>query len=365
MSTHRISVRKDREMVQCFKRGKRLWLNYNLDGKRYRKPTGLDDNVKNRKLVQNTIIPQLLTKITTGEIYKKKSKLFEFYGEIYLKQKEKTLRAYHTRLPYFRRVIEHFKGRNIDKITRLDIKDFLLSLNMKSISKRSYKSCINEIFELAVDDGILYTNPALNIRLPKDVKQPVQYFYKYEVEKLLSVATGIMKPYLLLAFNTGMRPEEILGLQFTDIKDKILSISRVRTKGRVDYPKTNNSFRKLAIPQFVIDEIEILKSDSLYLFGDIDDASKLRRKWLKVISDADIDYKRISCARHTFATLMLQEKIVSLNELSGLLGHSSPKVTLAHYSGVIDSSLIDLGEDFALFGHNTDTMQKEKFQIAH
>jgi len=340
-------------------------VNYTLDGKRYRKPTGLDDNAKNRKIVHNIIIPQLLTKFATGEIYKKKSKSFEFYGEIFLRQKERTIRSFTTRLHYFQRVIDYFGDRDIDRITRLDVKDFLLSLNMKSISKRTYKSCINEIFELAVDDGVLVTNPALNIRLPSDVKQPVQYFYKHEVEKLLSVATGIMRPYLLLAFNTGMRPEEILGLQFTDIKDKVLTISRVRTKGRVDYPKTNNSFRKLAIPEFIVNEIESLKSDSLYLFGDIDDASKLRYKWLKVISDADIDYKKVSCARHTFATLMLQEQIVSLNELSGLLGHSSPKVTLAHYSGVIESSLIDLGDNFALFGHNTGTMQNEKFQTAH
>ena len=365
MSTHRISVRKDREMVQCFKRGNKLWINYTLDGKRYKKSTGLDDNAKNRKLVNFTIIPQLLTKIVTGEIYKKKSKSFQFYGEIFLKQKEKYLRAYHTRLPYFLRVLEHFGETDIDKITRLDVKKFLFGLKMKSASKGSYKSCINEIFELAVDDGVLAHNPALNIRLPKDVKSPIRYFYEYEVEKLLRVATGKMKVYLLLAFNTGMRPEEILGLQFTDVKDKIITISRVRTKGRVDYPKTNNSFRKLAIPQFIVDSINQLKSDSLYLFGSMDDSSKLRKPWMKIVNEADVEYRKISSARHTFATIMLQKKLVSLNELSGLLGHSSPKVTLAHYASVIDSSLIDLGENFSLFGHNTVTMEDFEVRNAH
>lgn len=356
MNTHRISVRKDRKVVQCFKRGKKLWLNYSINGERYRKTTGLDANAKNKKIVENTIIPQLLAKIATGEIFKRKSKSFEVYGEIFLRQKERKLRAYEIRKPYFDRVISYFADKDIDSITRLEIKEYLFSLDMKSRSKGVYKSCIGEIFELAVDDGIINNNPALNIRLPHDVKKPVEYFSKDEVEKLLSVATGIMKPYLLLAFNTGMRPEEVLGLKHSDISNRVLTISRVRTKGRVDYPKTNNSFRKLAIPQFIEDELAKLNPDSEFIFDTIDDAGKLRKKWTKVLKDADIPHRKISSARHTFATLMLREKIVSINELSGLLGHSSPKVTLAHYSGVIDSTLINLGENFALFGHNSGTI---------
>lgn len=81
---------------------------------------------------------------------------------------------------------------------------------------------------------------------------------------------------------------------------------------------------------------------------------------MKVLKNAEVEYRKISSTRHTFATIMLQDKVVSLNELSGLLGHSSPKVTLAHYSSVINASLIDLGNDFALFGHNTDTMPTKK-----
>lgn len=159
MEIHRISVRKDRKLVQCFVRGQKLWINYTIDSKRYRKPTGLDDNAKNRKTVSNIIIPQLLTKIATGEIYKKKPKSFSYYGEIFLKYKEKTLRTYIDKLPYFQRVLEHFGDTNIDKITRLDIKEYLNTLIMKSNSKRIYKSCINEIFELAIDDGVLAYNP--------------------------------------------------------------------------------------------------------------------------------------------------------------------------------------------------------------
>ncbi|MGB7402132.1 MAG: tyrosine-type recombinase/integrase [Arcobacter sp.] len=352
-------------MANYFVRGNKLWINYTVDDKRYRKSTGLSDTKQNRKIVEQTIIPQLESKIATGEIYKKKPKTFCYYGNIFLKHKEKSLRAFTQRLPYFERVIEYFKNRNIDTITRLDIKEYLNNLNMKSRSKCIYKSCINEIFELAVDDGVISMNPSLNIKLPNDEKAPVQFFKKEEVEKLLSVATGIMKPYLLIAFNTGMRPEELLGLQFTDIKDNIINIVRVRTKGRVDYPKTKNSFRKVPIAQFIVNEIDKLKSNSLYLFGNFDDAGKLRKRWSRVLKDANVEHKKLSATRHTFATLMLKDNIVSINELSGLLGHSSPKVTLTHYASVIDIGSINLGKNFALFGHDLDTIENKSNYKSH
>lgn len=62
--------------------------------------------------------------------------------------------------------------------------------------------------------------------------------------------------------------------------------------------------------------------------------------------------KKLSCTRHTFATLMLQEHIVSINELAGLLGHSKAKTTLEHYASVIETKNINFGKSFSLFGDN-------------
>jgi len=57
---------------------------------------------------------------------------------------------------------------------------------------------------------------------------------------------------------------------------------------------------------------------------------------------------------------MLKDNIVSINALAGLLGHSSPKVTLEHYASVIESKSVDLGSDFSLFCHKTDILKKDK-----
>ncbi|MCK5109892.1 MAG: tyrosine-type recombinase/integrase [Arcobacteraceae bacterium] len=355
---HSISVRKDgKKMANSFIKDNKIWIDYNVDGKRYRKSTGLSDKASNHKIVNNKIIPELSHKIATGEIFKKKPKTFRYYGEIFLKFKEARLRAYSEREPYFKRLIKVFEDREIDKITRLDVKEYLFSLKMKTHSKGIYKSAIKEIFEIAVDDGVININPAINIKLPPDRKEDIEYFSVEEVNKMINSATGIMKPYLLLAFNTGMRPEEILGLQFQDIQDDYIDIKRVRTKGRIDYPKTKSSFRKIPYPSFIKKEIEVLKNKSLFLFDYIDDAGRLRHQWLKVIKDSGVKYRKLYSTRHTFATLMLKDNIVSLNELAGLLGHSSPKVTLAHYASIINPELVNLGKNFSLFGHDLGTIE--------
>ncbi len=340
--------------------GSMIWLNYYVDGVRIRKSTKLRDTPKNINIVKNQIIPALDIKIATGEIYRKKPKTFEYYGSIFLTVKDSN-KSFLLKKGYFDKVIDYFRGRNIDTITRLDIKEYLIALNIKNKSKTVYKSCIKEIFELAVDDGVLNYNPALSIKLRADERKDIQYYSKEEVNKLLSASNGIMKPYLLIAFNTGMRVGEILGLQIADFKDDgYIHIKRTRTKGMIGNGKTNNAIRKVPYPAFILDEVKQIQTNHIFIFGNIDDASLLRTQWRDVCIDADVPKYKLYSTRHTFATLMLRENIVSINELAGLLGHSSPKVTLEHYASVIQSKNIDLGVNFSLFGQDTVKVDKAK-----
>lgn len=360
MITHGKAVAKKAAKMKHYIRDGIIWLNYYVDGKRYRKSTRLHDTKENLEVVKTKIIPALQTKIATGEIYKTKPKTFRYYGGIFLKSKESN-RTYHLKSPYFQRVIDYFGDRNIDEITRLDIKQYLNSLDMKSKSKNDYKSCTSQIFELAVDDGVIDNNPALNIKLKADRREEVQYYTRDEVGKILSVAQGIIRPYLYIAFNTGMRSGEILGLQLGDFKDDgYIHIRRSRTKGMICNGKNYNAIRKVPYPIYILDEVRSIKSNNLFLFGDIDDSSGMRYQWERVCSDAGVKRHKLYSTRHTFATLMLKEKVVSINELAGLLGHSTPKVTLQHYASVIKADSNSLNKDFSLFRHVLDTVEKEK-----
>lgn len=348
-------------MTTYYLRGAIIWLNYYVDGKRMQKSTKLKNTPQNIKIVKNQIIPALDLRIATGDIYKKKSKTFEYYGSIFLEQKDSN-KSFLLKIGYYNKVIDYFKGQDIDKITRLNIKKYLISLNMKNNSRSVYKSTIKEIFELALDDEVIKFNPALSIKFKSDPKEDIKYYTKEEVNKLLSVAQGVMKPYLLIAFNTGMRIGEILGLQLSDFKDDgYIHIQRTRTKGILGTGKTNNAIRKVPYPLFIYDEVKkIQPKDNVFLFGNMDDAICLRYQWNKVVKDAQVVKYKLYSTRHTFATLMLQDNIVSINELAGLLGHSSPKVTLEHYSSVIEAKNVNLSANFSLFCDNTVTHEDKK-----
>jgi integrase len=306
-------------MTTYYKKGLMIWLNYYVDGVRIRKSTKLKYTFQNIKIVKNQIIPALNIKIATGEIYKKKPKTFEYYGGIFLEQKESN-RSFWQKRNYYLRVIDYFRGNNIDTITRLDVKKYLISLNMKSKSKAEYKNCAKEIFELAVDDGVINFNPALDIRLKPDKKEPIQFYTKEEVQNLLSVATGIIKPYLEIAFNTGMRVSEILGLQLSDFnEDGYIHIKRTRSKGIIGSGKNNNAIRRVPYSKYILDTVKKVQTNHIFIFGYIDDASLLRSQWEHVCKNAGVPRYKLYSTRHTFATLMLKENIVSINEFHSLV----------------------------------------------
>lgn len=359
MSSHGVSVRKGKKMAKIYVRyGDILYIDYMVDGKRKRKCTNLKDTKENRTLIETTILPQLMRMIATGEIHKNKPKTFGHYYVQFLKRKDVNS-SYDKKIHQWGITNQHFKDIDIDKITRLDVKSFILDMPIKSSSKGVYKSALIEIFEMAIDDRIIDTNPAINIKLPTEVKKEVDYFSKEEVKILLSKAEGIMYPYLLLALNTGMRPEEILGLQVGDICDGRIDIKRVRTCGKIKHPKTRNSIRKIPCPEFVIQEVLKAQENHIFIFGDNDDVSKLHERWWKLLTACGFEKRRLYSTRHSFATIMLQDGIVSINELAGLLGHSTPKVTLSHYASVIDAKTIDLGRNFDLFGTISSLSKKE------
>lgn len=358
MSKYGVSVRKDKSMAKIRTRYGNIYIDYMVDGQRIRKATGLPDTKANRDLVERSVFPKLVEMIATGGIHKKKPKNFGYYFNEFLKSKDVN-RSYDAKLPHWNKLNEKFKEIDIDKITRFDVKRYLMDMPIKNNSKGVYKSALQEIFEIAIDDEVIVNNPAVNIRLKSDQKQEVDFFTKEEVNILLENAEGVMLAYLMIAFNTGLRPEEILGLQWGDISDTHINIKRVRTRGHIDHPKTRNSIRSVPYPAFIMDSVKSIYSGSVFIFGDIDDSTGFRCPWRSLLKKTGLRKRKLYNTRHTFATIMLQDRVVSINELAGLLGHSTPKITLSHYASVIEAKTINLGLNFDLFGTFSSPKQNQ------
>lgn len=350
-----VTIKRGNKMTKHYVRGSIIWLNYYVDGVRKQKSTKLMNTPENIKIVTSKIIPSLDAKIATGEIYKKTPKTFEYYGDIFLKQKSEN-NNYKQVKSFTERVVTHFGSLNINEITRLDIKQYLLSLKIKS--KNPFKTVLCGIFELAVDDAVISINPALNIKLPSSAKKVIEYYTPDEAKKLMDTATGILKVYLMLAFNTGMRSGEILGLQLGDFESTHISIKRTRTKGVIGKGKNAYAIRRVPYPSFLLDEVKKIQGNNIFLFGDVDCSGKLDYSWKKCVAKANVKRLRLYCTRHTFATLILKNEVLSINELSGVLGHTSVKTTLDRYASIINPDTIDLGSTFNLYCDTTVTVNK-------
>ena len=158
------------------------------------------------------------------------------------------------------------------------------------------------------------------------------------------------------SFDFVAKKDNIIGLQIADFKDDgFIHIQRTKSKGVIGYGKTNNAIRKVPYSKAVLHEVWKILTNNLFIFHNINDAQNLRIQWSNACKKVGLAKYKLYSTRHTFATLMLKENIVSINELAGLLGHSSPKVTLEHYASIIKPDAVNFTSDFNLYGHDTVT----------
>jgi len=361
MSTHIKAVAQIKESNKVTMYNKRgfLYLNFMLDGKRKQKALKMEDTPQNRKVVQKEIIPQLQKKIALGEYgqEKKEAKTFKFYSDIFLGQKEKTIKTFLNKLHMYKKVIKFFENDNVKDINRLKIKQYISSINGTSETKADYLAVIREVLNYALDDEEIANNPAIGITVTKERRETkIDFFTKEEVEALLSDKVDKeLNRYLHIAFNTGARPEEIIALKHTDFKNGFIYFNRVKTKGLIDnIMKTSGSKRAVPCNISPID-LKDSNSKSFELFPNIRDVESFRNRWASLLKRNNIAHRGISNCRHTFATHLLRDGIVSINELSGLLGHSRVSTTLNKYASVIDSKDTQVAKKLLNFGYHSVT----------
>lgn len=226
---------------------------------------------------------------------------------------------------------------------------------------RHVHNLFSSALKQAVKWKMLIQNPCDLCELPRMEKTEMKYFTPKETAKFLKAAQGDKYfAVFLIAIETGMRPEEYLGLQWKDIdfKKKVLTVRRafVVCKGGgfiFTEPKTKKSRRSIPLSNSVINALKDhrrkqlearLKLGANYQNFDLVFASdigtpllhqNLTRRHFKPIRDnAKLPKIRLYDLRHTTATLLLSAgenpKVVSER-----LGHASIVLTLDTYSHVL------------------------------
>ena len=271
-------------------------------------------------------------------------------------------------------------GMKISLIKSIQIQRYYNKLYQQGKSSKTIKALNNFLktfFNYAVDEGYLAKNPCTGKKIvipgtPEEkIEAEIETFTDEEIKKIKEALKGHrLKVLFLLAFGTGLRQGELLGLKWTDIdfEKKELRVQRmikqvtiIDEKGNRKYktieqiPKTKNSIRTVPIPSSLIPMLkehknrqreEKLKAGSAYLndvekgyvftteLGNTIDASNLLKTYKKILNRAGVPYRKFHAIRHTYATKLF-ERGVPLKTVSELLGHSNISITANIYTHVI------------------------------
>jgi integrase len=257
----------------------------------------------------------------------------------------------------------HLGETKVREITRGAIRDVLVALRELGLSKRTAgmaRATLSVILSDAADDGIVTSNPALELgrgrrkradtQTAREKAEKVRPLTEQELELFLATAET-KTPRFAAAFwcqaRAGLRPSEAmaLSLEDPDFAEAQLRVERTMYKQRAGVGKKGFARRVDMSPrlaarlreQVVRRKAQNLKrqwtSDLLCIgkTGEPLDLPNMGRAFRTVLKTAGISTQHSPYdLRHTFATTLLR-KTKDLPYVARQLGHSRPTTTLQWY----------------------------------
>lgn len=240
-------------------------------------------------------------------------------------------------------------------------------------------------FEYAVQEGYSHKNPCQYITIPKsenfnfDETNDLDFDF-FEYDELLKIIHECQLrisnkdtdyfPYLVLfSLSSGLRLGEATGLQRKYFHDYVVNVRKELAKvkifkdnkfDRYEYKlisvKTKSSIRDVTMPSIFWDEIntyintilkDIYKKNNIVfdenslIFVNSEcnfiDQSNLRKKWVKLLSYLNIEYRKWHRLRASFACLLFNQG-VDIKTVQELLGHKDINTTINIYLKIFPES---------------------------
>ncbi len=260
-------------------------------------------------------------------------------------------------------------SRRLSEIKLRDIQKLYNKLTAAGRSPRTVRyvhAILTSAFSSAIKWHMLSVNPCSHADLPKKVHTEMKAFSRVEAKRFLEACkTDRLGSMFAFALESGMRPEEYLGLKWSDLDFEKCTATVQRTlvrrksKGGGWYfgePKTAKSRRTVPMGKEIFAELRSLRSAQLELmmklgteyerndlvfatdstnFGKPLDLKNIRnRNFARILKAADLEGFRVYDLRRNMATLMLAEG-VNPKMVSERLGHANIALTMDTYSHVL------------------------------
>jgi len=265
----------------------------------------------------------------------------------------------------------------IRKITTSEIESVINEL-LESMSFSTMVNCyakFRAVLNYAVRQGYIKTNPCNKIDLKKDPNEKKKEMKYWTVEQFNKFIVNEEKEVFHLLFTNqfymGMRIGEALALQWKDVDliNNTIKISKTWSNAlrKATTPKTNNSYRIITMPQFLVDEYKTFKEKihakaDDYIFGTtqpfyvnrVQDELKrvIRITNIKLQKDEQIPIIRTHDLRHSCASYMINNMVTdgivnfSVYDIAKRLGDNLDTVlsVYAHWLPQADKGIVQFME---------------------
>ncbi|WHH58440.1 site-specific integrase [Petroclostridium sp. X23] len=234
---------------------------------------------------------------------------------------------------------------------------------LDTASIKKVHTVLNQAFNQAIRNGIVYINPVTAAAVPKQKKNKVRILSKQEQKKFTEACDKINNVYTeLLSFllETGLRIGEALALikDNVSLEDEEITIANtahrirnyegtgLKTKINIGDVKTDSGYRKVPLTSKAYNilehRLEVTKSEFVFCAnnGSILQERNVRRTIDRIKKDTKLKDMTAHTLRHTFATRMLEAGL-PLKVASEILGHKSIQITADIYMHVLPNTKKD------------------------
>jgi integrase len=192
---------------------------------------------------------------------------------------------------------------------------------------------LSRIFSLAVERGLIQTNPCKGVKLSSVGRIVTRYLTSEEEDRLLAVLASPrrerLRNVLLIGLHTGLRRTEILTLHKSqvDLARNIIELQAHQTKGK--------KFRAVPISETLrplLVELCANVSASGYLFENPKTGkpiTDIKKGWAAALRNAGIAHIRFHDIRHTFGTRAVDGG-APLSAVKDVMGHADIRTTMRY-----------------------------------
>ena len=236
--------------------------------------------------------------------------------------------------------LEHYKNKNINEITSIDLKNYVKYLSNENLTDKSISrniSCLKSFYKFLIIEKIITNNPSEALFMPKIKKSLPNILTEEEILNLLDINLSDNYSYrnkamMELMYATGLRVSELVELKLQDI-DLEQDIVRTLGKGKKERIIPMGEFASESIKTYINKYrcLMLKKYNNEYLFLNNHGDKMTRQGFFKIIKniakEKGID-KPLSphTLRHSFASHLLKYG-ADLRTIQELLGHSDISTT--------------------------------------